>query len=130
MWDGQASVMNWNDLLQQYRTLIYILLEKRNEAGISHVTVTELSKVLRLSHADISSQMQKCIDLGLIEVADPSGFHVIHADLTNSPIGHMSQLLKVIQQLPDSSFEQQAEQLGFTLKELEAVYGYFIYLLL
>lgn len=130
MWDGQASVMNWNHLLQQYRTLIYILVEKQNNDGISPVTVTELSRVLRLSYADISLRMKKCMELGLIEAADPSGYHVIHSDLTNTPIGQMSQLLQLIQQMPDSSFKQQAEQLGFTLEELEAVYGYFIYLLL
>ena len=130
MIQGQTSVLNWGDLLQQYRTLIYIILEKKNESDVSHVTVTELSKVLRLSPADISSRIKKCISFGILEAAEPTGFRVLQTDLQCTPFGYMAQLLKVIQQLPESSFEQQAEALRISVKDLEAVYGYFLYLLL
>ncbi|WP_152394439.1 hypothetical protein [Paenibacillus guangzhouensis] len=130
MIQGQTSVLHWGDLLQQYRTLIYILLEKKNEAHISTVTVTELSKVLRLSHADIASRIKKCIGFGILEAVEPTGFRVLQSDLTYTPIGYMAQLLQVIKQLPESSFEQQADAMQISVKELESVYGYFLYLLL
>lgn len=130
MIQGHTSVLNWSDLLQQYRTLIYIILEKKNDAGVSTVTVTELSKVLRLSPADISSRIKKCIDFGMLEAAEPTGFRVLEADLQYTPIGYMAQLLKVIQQFPESSFEQQADAMRISVKELESVYGYFLYLLM
>lgn len=122
--------MNWDALFQQYRRFIGKVWEHRNEEGISHVTVRDLSRELSLSPADISTYMKKCIELGMIQVMEPSGYFVPDVEGVHTPIYYMSQLLQAIQHYPESSFEQQAQQLGCSLKELEAVYSYFIALLL
>ncbi|MFE5321843.1 winged helix-turn-helix transcriptional regulator [Paenibacillus sp. NPDC056579] len=116
-------------LVTQYKGLVVLLLAKKNNDGVSRISQSDMAAHLGISQTAVSKRLKKFIDFGLIEKVGIAGYRVIHADFMKTPLGKMFDLLKIIDQRPNLSYKQQADELGVTVKEVEIIYGYLVYLL-
>ncbi|RKN86799.1 hypothetical protein [Paenibacillus ginsengarvi] len=114
---------------EQARKLVKLLEAKQNAEGISHLSIHEVSTALKLSRSLAKERIGLLIDFGIVRKNGLNAYKLIQTDLDLSPYGTLSELAKVITDMPNSTYEEQAAALGMTDKELEAAYGLLIYLL-
>lgn len=114
---------------EQARKLVKLLEAKQNAEGISHLSIHEMSTALKLSRSLAKERIGLLIDFGIVRKNGLNAYKLIQTDLDLSPYGTLSELAKVITDMPNSTYEEQAAALGMTDKELEAAYGLLIYLL-
>lgn len=118
-----------NEISGQARELIVLLEERRNPDGTSSISLKEAAAALRVTRPLAKQRLGRLIDFGVIEKAGFNSYRVIHTDLDRTPLGTVSELVRVISDMPNATYKEQAAALGITVKELETSYGLLVYLL-
>lgn len=116
-------------LVEQYSRLVDLLMEKENNDGVSRLSYSDMAKHLGITKTAVSTKLNKFLNFGLIEKAGIAGYRVIHKDFMNTSLARIFDLLKIIDESPNLSYKQQAEKMGVTVKEIQNIYGYLVYLL-
>ncbi|WP_028551089.1 hypothetical protein [Paenibacillus sp. UNC451MF] len=116
--------------IESYKKLAALLQSTKNNEGICSLSVKVLSNFLDSSHEEVTSSLLKLTDFGIIKSnRSLNEFKVLQTDLEQSPIGLTESLLQLLIDKPECSFQQQANELQVSLKELEIIYGYFVFIL-
>lgn len=119
---------NISSLVKQYRDIYEWLLSKQDENGVSKTAPTDIASNLGLSETTVLKRIRKLTELGLIERIDNTGYSILFADFTFTPLSRIEDLLSVIEAMPHLSYSEQAEKLEISMQELEAIYGYMAYI--
>lgn len=118
-----------NEFAEQAHDLIFLLRAKQNAEGISSLSAKEMAAVLNASIPAAKERIEKLIGLGLVEKTGFNSYKVIHSDLDRTHYGVVTGLTRVLSDMPNASYKEQAEALGISQKELEIVYGLLVYLI-
>ncbi|MEF3303864.1 hypothetical protein [Paenibacillus sp. GYB003] len=118
-----------NEAMEQARETIELLQKKQNAEGITVLSAKQLSAALKIGRAEAKARIDRLIDFGLVRKTGFNGYKLIRTDLDVTPFGTALELARVISELPNATYEEQASALGMTNKELEAAYGLLVYLL-
>ncbi|GAA3404153.1 hypothetical protein ACFFNY_02230 [Paenibacillus hodogayensis] len=113
----------------QVRELMAILKVRQNPEGISSIPLKEIAAALDMTRQEAKIRIDRLIEFGMIVKAGFNGYRIIEADLEQTPFGTARVLARTIEDMPNSTYEEQAAALRLTDKELEAAYGLLVYLL-
>ncbi|MCS7460780.1 hypothetical protein N0M98_11555 [Paenibacillus doosanensis] len=114
----------------QCRDLLKLLSSKRNQDGVCHLSLKVLSNFMDLSTEDVSRTIRKLAHFGLIKSNRAQNeFEILKQHFESSPLAITESLLKLLQENPELTFQEQAARLDISVKDLEVVYGHFVYVL-
>lgn len=116
-------------IVEQARELLLFLQSKRNAEGISVASLKETASALKVTRATAKTRIERLADLGMIRRTGFGAYKLLHTEIEQSPIGAVNELARIISDMPNATYEEQAVALGMTSKELEAAYGVLVYLL-
>lgn len=118
-----------DEVMEQVREIVVLLKTKQNEEGLSIIPLKEMAAALKVNRNVAKERIDRLAEFGLVKKSGSGTYKLIQTELQLTPFGTLSELARVITEMPNSTYEEQAAALGMTSKELEAAYGLLIYLL-
>lgn len=114
---------------EQVHDLLYLLETRRNAEGVSTLGAKEMAKVLNIPVPAAKARVDKLIDLGIVEKMGSASYKIVQPDLERTPYGTVTRLARILVDMPNATYKEQAEAMGISQKELEVVYGLLVYLI-
>lgn len=113
--------------IDNYQRLIKLIKLKTIEEDRCTLPHKVMANFLDVASDEITRWLDRLIQFGMIEKLGPgSVYRVVNPAEEVNKLDRMAELLVLIKEQPDLSFEQQAGTLGITMQELEALFGFFI----
>ena len=119
-------------LIESYKSVIDILLEHRNNEGISWISQTQIAKYLRISQTNVSKKLNTLIKFGAVERVGIKGAYQVKDTniIDKTPLGFMLKLSLLLQDHPEviMDYTKQAEMLEASYHDIQVAWGYLIYI--
>ncbi|MNH95750.1 hypothetical protein D3C73_484000 [compost metagenome] len=112
--------------VNKYQALLDLISQHSDPEGICRLSPKVIANFLDVEVVDVATWLVHLIDLGFIE-KKATYYRVIPMNVKKSPLEWFKDLLNLIGERPSLNFNQQAEALNISLKDLEFLYGYFVY---
>lgn len=118
-----------HSLMKGYKNIVDVLIQHKNEQGISVISQKQLAEAVNLSQTAVSKKLKVLIKYGSIEKVKAGEYKVIHEQfIEHSPFGVVIKLLNLIGNNPDiiPNYLKQSELLGVEMKEIQRAWGFII----
>lgn len=129
--EERQTKTNMSAVMTQYMALLDLLYATCNQQGLGKLSPSELASKLNISQAMVHKKIRNLIHFGILEMLEQKdSYRMTKINLRETPLGQTYELLELINQQPQLSYEEQAQKLGIARSELESIYGSLIYLLM
>lgn len=113
--------------IENYQRLVKLIRLKTIEEDRCTLPPKVMANFLDVASDDMARWLDKLLQLGIIEKLGPGNvYRVVNPTEEKNKLDKIAELLVLIEEQPQLSFEQQAELLGVTIQELEGLFGFFI----
>lgn len=113
--------------IENYQRLIKLIKLKTIEDERCTLPHKVMANFLDVTSDEITRWLDQLIQFKIIEKVGPgSAYRVVNLAEEPTFLDKMAQLLVLIKEEPYLSFQQQAEALGISMKELEGLFGFYI----
>lgn len=129
----EKQIQNINYLVESYSQVINLLLEHKDNEGISRISQSEIARKLGVSQSAIAKRFSNLIKFGAIKKNGyKNAYTVIYADLYNySPLGLLFKLIILLDKNPEiiNDFYKQAELLNVSYHDIQIARGYWSFVI-
>ncbi|NMM52929.1 winged helix-turn-helix transcriptional regulator [Paenibacillus aquistagni] len=124
----EKQIQNTNYLVESYAQVINLLLEHKDNEGISRISQSEIARKLGVSQSAIAKRFSNLIKFGAIKKSGyKNAYTVIYVDLFNfSPLGLLFKLIILLDKNPEiiNDYYKQAELLNVSYHDIQIARGY------